>query len=203
MKNLFATALFLFSLSAMSQVEIRPFLGFNFSNVTKSPDGTSTQAKLGSQIGSHVMIGHRLHFNPGIAWFSRSTEYSSSNDVNVDQTVQGVIIPLLVGYRFVDPTTEPFANFRLFAGPSMMFLTKTEYDNGELNERVDWNSNQWGAQLGAGLDISIFFIDFTYEFGLTNTHDGISESEGLFENFSEIKQNTFIVNAGVRLSFSR
>jgi len=203
MKTLLTVMLIGLSLSMYSQVEIRPFLGFNFSNVTDSPDGTSTQAKIGSQIGSHVMIGNRFHLNPGIAWFSRSTEYSSSNDVNVDQTVQGVIIPLLIGYRFVDPTSEPFVNFRLFAGPSMMFLTKTEYSNGELNESVDWNNNQWGAQLGAGLDISIFFIDFTYEFGLTNTHDGISESEGLFDNFSEIKQNTFIVNAGVRLSFSR
>jgi hypothetical protein len=203
MKNLITLGLLVLAIPLFSQVEIRPMVGFNFSNVTKSPDGTSTQAKLGAQFGSHVMIGNRFHLNPGIAWFSRATEYSSSSDVDVDQTVQGVIIPLLVGYRFIDPTTEPFLNFRLFAGPSMMFFTKTEYNDGVLDEAVDWKQNQWGAQIGLGLDIAIFFVDAVYEFGLTNTHDGISEIEGVFDNFSEIKQNTFIVNAGVRLSFSR
>ena len=84
-----------------------------------------------------------------------------------------------------------------------MFLTKTEYDNGQLDEEVDWNDSQWGAQLGIGFDISIFFIDATYEFGLTNTHDGIKGNDSVFENFTEVKQNTFLINAGVRLSFSR
>ncbi len=194
----------LFASAAYSQVEIRPFIGMNFSNVTDSPDGTSTQAKVGGQIGASALIGNRFHLNPGISWFSRTTEYSSTGDANIDQSVQGVLIPLLVGYRFVDPTTEPFLNVRVYAGPSMMFLTTTEYDNGELDDRVDWNSTMWGGQLGVGVDLSIFFVDLTYEVGLTNTHDGISEDpDGLFDGFTEIKQNTFIVNAGVRLSFSR
>lgn len=203
MKNLITLILCLATLTAFSQVEIRPFLGMNFSNVSESPEGTSTQAKIGGQIGTHVMIGNRFHLNPGISYFTRSTEYSTSDDVDLDQTVEGVIIPILVGYRFVDPTTEPLLNFRAFAGPSVMFLTKTEYDNGQLDEEVDWNDSQWGAQLGIGFDISIFFIDATYEFGLTNTHDGIKGNDSVFENFTEVKQNTFLINAGVRLSFSR
>ncbi len=149
------------------------------------------------------MIGNRFHLNPGIAYFSRSTEYSSSGNVNVDQTVEGVTIPILVGYRFVDPTTEPLLNFRLQAGPSLMFLTTTKYDNGDINDAVNWNDSQWGAQIGAGLDVSIFFLDVIYEFGLTNTNDGLKENSGVFENFTDFKQNTFIINAGVRLSFSR
>lgn len=195
------TAIFLaLVFTVEAQVEIRPFLGMNFSNVSDSPDGASTQAKIGGQIGASVMIGNSLHLNPGIAYFTRSTEYSSAGNVNVDQTIEGVSIPILVGYRFVDPTTEPFLNFRVFGGPSVMFLTTTKYSDGEVNEAVNWNDSQWGAQLGAGLDLSIFFVDVVYEFGLTNTHDG---GEGVFENFTEIKQNTFIINAGVRLSFSR
>ncbi|MCZ4409971.1 porin family protein [Cryomorphaceae bacterium 1068] len=203
MKYLITFTFLAFFFVAHSQVEIRPFIGMNFSNVSDSPDGTSTQAKIGSQIGASLMIGNRFHLNPGIAYFSRSTEYSSSGNVNVDQTVEGVTIPILVGYRFVDPTTEPFLNFRAFAGPSLMFLTTTKYDNGEINDAVDWNDSQWGAQVGAGLDVSIFFVDVTYEFGLTNTNDGLKEQDGIFDNFTEFKQNTFIVNAGVRLSFSK
>jgi len=204
MKTLLFLAFFAAIITCQAQVEIRPYLGANFSNVSKSPDGTTTEGKLGGQIGASLMIGNRFHLNPGIAYFRRSTEFISANDLSTDQTVDGVIIPILVGYRFVDPTTEPFLNFRVFAGPSLMFLTTTEYDDDILNESVNWNDNQWGAQVGAGIDVSIFFLDVTYEFGLTNTNDGINgEDGGLITNFGEIKQNTFMVNAGVRLSFSR
>ncbi len=203
MKFILSFAFFAVFIACQAQVEIRPYLGANFSNVSKTPDGTSTKAKLGGQVGASLMIGNRFHLNPGIAYFSRSTEYSTTDNFQTDQTVEGVVIPILVGYRFVDPTTEPLLNFRLQAGPSLMFLTTTKYDNGDINDAVNWNDSQWGAQIGAGLDVSIFFLDVIYEFGLTNTNDGLKENSGVFENFTDFKQNTFIINAGVRLSFSR
>lgn len=199
MRHLLLLFLITFSSTLFAQVEIRPFLGMNFSDVTKSPDGRSSQAKIGYQIGGSVMVGNKFHLNPGISYFSRSTEFSSTDNVNVDQTIEGVLIPLLVGYRLVDPTTEPFLNVRIFGGPALVFLTTTELDDNQLNEQVNWNDNQWGAQLGAGVDVSIFFVDLTYEFGLT---DNLSSAEGLGD-ITDIRQNTFIVNGGVRLSFSR
>ncbi|HKK39534.1 MAG TPA: porin family protein, partial [Cryomorphaceae bacterium] len=148
-------------ITCQAQLEIRPFIGANLSNVSEAPDGTSTKAKLGGQIGASLMIGNRFHVNPGIAYFRRSTEFSTTENINTDQTMEGVIIPLLVGYRFIDATEEPFFNFRVYAGPSLMFLTTTEYDDDILNEEVDWNSSSWGAQVGAGIDLSIFFLDVT------------------------------------------
>ena len=187
---------------AYSQVEIRPYLGFNFSNVSKTPDGTSTQAKVGGQIGASLMIGDRFHLNPGIAYFSRSTEFSSKDDPNIssDLLINGVSIPLLVGYRFVDPSSEPLLNVRVYAGPSLMFLTKNELSGADDNA-INWNDTQWGGQVGAGLDILIFFLDLSYEFGLTNTIDGTDNNT--IDDFTDIKNNTFYVNAGFRLSFSR
>jgi len=189
--------------AAIAQVEIRPYLGMNFSNVSKTPDGASTQAKIGGQIGASLMIGNRFHLNLGISYFTRTTEYvySDSPDLDTDLLVNGVSIPLLVGYRFVDPTTEPVFNFRLYAGPSLMFLTKKEFSGGVENETVNWKDNQWGGQVGAGLDIFIFFIDLSYEFGLTDTFDG--GENNTISDFTKVKNNTFYVNAGVRLSFSR
>lgn len=186
---------------ASAQLEIRPFLGMNFSDVTESPDGQSTQAKLGGQIGASVLIGNRFYLNPGIAYFSRSTEFSSRDNLipDTDYDVSGVIIPLLVGYRFVDASTEPFLNFRVQAGPSLLFFTQQRFSEGSINEEVNWNENQWGGQVGAGLDVSIFFIDAMYEFGLSNNQkDGTLGIDG--DNF---KMDTFYINAGVRLSFSK
>ena len=189
--------------AAMAQVEIRPFLGANFSNVSKTPDGASTQAKIGGQIGASLMIGNRFHLNPGISYFSRTTEYvyADSPELNTDLITNGISIPILVGYRFVDPTTEPVFNFRLYAGPSMMFLTQNEFSGGEEREEIDWSNTLWGGQLGAGLDIFIFFVDVSYEFGLSDTFDG--GENNTVSDFTKVKNNTFYVNAGVRLSFSR
>lgn len=204
MKKIYTLLLFSFLIhSAIAQVEIRPFLGANFSNVSKTPDGASTQAKIGGQIGASLMIGNRFHLNPGISYFSRTTEYvyADNPDFNADLVTSGVSIPLLVGYRFVDPTTEPILNFRLYAGPSLMFLTKNEFSGSGDDDTIDWNNTLWGGQVGAGLDIFIFFVDVSYEFGLTDTFDG--GENNTISDFTKVKNNTFYVNAGVRLSFSR
>lgn len=204
MKKIFILLSFGFLVnSAMAQVEIRPFLGANFSNVSKTPDGASTQAKIGGQIGASLMIGNRFHLNPGIAYFSRTTEYvfSDSPELDADLLINGVSIPILVGYRFVDPTSEPLFNFRLYAGPSLMFLTKNEFSGDTENDIIDWNNTLWGGQVGAGIDLFIFFVDVSYEFGLTDTFDG--GENNTISDFTKVKNNTFYVNAGVRLSFSR
>ncbi len=173
-------------------------MGANFSNVSKAPDGVSTQARLGVQVGGSAIFGNRLHFMPGLAWFSRSTQYSVVGATNFDQTINGVIIPMLLGFRFVDAGAQPFMNLRVFAGPALMFLTKTEFSGGQSNEAVDWNNSQWGAQAGVGLDIAIFFIDVGYEAGLSNTATGND-----LGGFTDFKSNTFFVNAGLRLTFAR
>ncbi len=188
------------TLLASAQFEVRPFIGANFSNVSKTPDGNDTRAKLGGQFGASVLIGNKLHLMPGIALFSRSTEYTNNvSNVKTEQNISGVIVPLLLGYRFMDPTTEPFLNFRIWTGPSVMFLTKTEFGNSETNEAVDWKNNQWGYQVGAGLDIAMVFVDLGYEVGLSEAG---SLAEGV-DTFTSIKNNTFFVNVGVRLSLSK
>jgi len=185
--------------SAYSQLEVRPYAGINLSDVNKTPDGLNSQAKVGAQLGGSLIIGNQFYVNPGIAWFSRSTEYSEVGNSNFDQTTNGVIVPIHVGYRFVDPTTSPLFNFRVFAGPSVLFLNKTEFSEGVLNEQVDWKDSQWGAQAGIGLDVDIFFLDAGYEWGITNT----AEKRGDLSGFRDFRNNTFFLNVGVRLTLAR
>lgn len=136
---LLLSVLFLFGLSANAQFEIRPFLGMNFSNVSETPDGTETQAKIGTQFGANVKFGGRLFLYPGIAYFQRSTEYSSTasggNEYSTEQKTGGVIIPILAGFSFADPSEDPFINVRLLAGPSVAFLTKSEFSDNVFNDR--------------------------------------------------------------------
>ena len=202
-KILLILSFFTFALAANAQFEIRPYVGPNFSNANKSADNTTTKAKVGGQIGIGLMFGNRIYFNPQIAYFSRGTEYSVANSggggtVNLDQKTGGVNIPLLIGVRLIDMDSEPVFNIRAFAGPSIQFLTSSEFTNSGADQQIDWKKNQWGAQVGAGIDAWIFFVDAVYEFGLSKTGKSVSGSE-----FDDIKNNTFYINAGVRLNLAK
>jgi hypothetical protein len=191
------------ALSAQAQVEIRPKVGLNFSNVTETPEGYDNKAKLGFQVGVNVLIGERLYVQPGISYFSRSTEFSNDNDVNfdTDQDVSGVRVPVFVGFRFVDPDNDALFNARIFAGPTFTYFTQYEFTNEGLDEQVDWNTTHFGAEVGAGVDISIFFIDASYEFGLTKNYESTGEGvENTTGDFDNIKSNTFFISAGLRFA---
>lgn len=202
-KTLLILSLFTFSLAANAQFEIRPYVGPNFSNVNKSADNTTTKAKLGGQIGIGLMMGNRIYFNPQIAYFSRATEYSvagigGSGNVNLDQKIGGVTIPLLIGVRLIDMDNDPFFNIRAFAGPSIQFLTTAKFTNSGADQQIDWKKNQFGAQFGAGIDVSMFFVDAAYEFGLSKSGKAVKGS-----GFNDIKNNTFYINAGVRFNLAK
>lgn len=188
-------------LRANAQYEIRPTIGFNLSDVNTSPDGTSTSAKAGWQIGGQLVIGHRFHLYPGIFYRQTVTEYSISGEngteaIETKEKIAAVQIPILVGFRLLDPDNDPFANVRLFAGPTLQFNTKNEFTNEDVDNQINWKKSTWGARLGGGLDIAFLFVDAGYEFGLSNTFE---TDETLGESFKDTKHNTFFLNAGVRI----
>ncbi len=202
MKKILALACGMMAIAAAhAQFEIRPFVGMNFTDVSRTPDGTNSQARLGGQLGGYLMIGNKLHVMPGINLFTQNTEYSATGQNggnNFDQTINGVQIPLLVGYRFVDADNDPFLNLRLFAGTAMQFLTKTELSDGQANDVVDWNNNSWHAMAGLGLDIKFIFLDLGYSWGLSNTGTPKAGTTAI----DSFKSNTFLINVGVRLNFA-
>lgn len=190
----------LIGFAGKAQVEIKPTVGFNLSNVNSAPSGTQTSAKMGYQIGGSLMFGNRIYVAPGFFYFQQVTQYifdnpsGSTTTITSDEKNAGVKIPVLVGYKIINPENDPFFNLRLFAGPSLLFNTKNTFSNGVNNDEINWKKTTWGFQVGAGLDVSFVFVEAGYEFGLTNTIDGDTAGE----NFKDIKHNTFILNAGVR-----
>jgi hypothetical protein len=67
--------------------------------------------------------------------------------------------------------TESSLGLRVFGGGSAFFLTGVS-DN--LN-KSDFNSTNWGVFAGVGADISIIFIDLTYEWSVTNLQKNITD----------------------------
>lgn len=109
--------------------------------------------------------------------------------ITIGNKIYSLDIPLLYGYNFIKQ--GPY-ELSFFAGPKLKYLykKKSELSAPETYEFVmDEHIRPLTANfiLGLGTSISRFFIDFRYEFGITNlTHpttyilykDGINISEG-------------------------
>ncbi len=202
MKKFLATTLvaLLISFTASAQLEIKPTVGINLSNVSSSLDGTQTKAKVGYQFGGSLMFGSRIYLSPGIFYYQQVTEFvqdkpdGSTIAITSDEKIAGVKIPVLLGVKLIDPESDPLINFRVFAGPSVLFNTTNKFSDGFGNDQIKWKKNTWGAQIGAGVDVAILFLEAGYEFGLSSTYEG----DAALENLKDAKHNTFVLNAGLR-----
>lgn len=202
MKKLLTATLvaLLIGFTAKAQLEIKPTAGINLSNVSTAPSGTKTSAKIGYQFGGSLMFGNRIYLSPGIYYFQQVTQYvidnpdGSTTAITSNEKIAGVKIPVLLGYKFIDPSTDPLINFRVFAGPSINFNTTNKFSKGFGSDPIKWKKNTWGAQIGAGIDVSFLFIEAGYEFGLSSNYEGDAASQ----NFKDTKHNTFVVNVGAR-----
>jgi hypothetical protein len=59
-------------------------------------------------------------------------------------------------------------------------------------DKDDVESPSWGAHLGAGLDLSIFYLDLVYEWSLTNVQKDVDAID-----FG--KHRSFYITAGIWL----
>lgn len=198
-KILFATVIAMCTtFVAKAQLEIKPTVGLNLSKVSPS-DGVVTTAKIGYQIGASAIFGRRVYLSPGIYYCQHTTQYvfdipNGTTVLTAEEKIAGIKIPVLLGVRIIDPETDPIVNVRVFAGPSILFNTKNSFSDGFGDDEINWKSNSWGAQVGAGIDIAFVFVEVGYEFGLTKT----SEWRLNTGDFEDPKHDTFILNAGLR-----
>lgn len=189
MKRLFISLLALLfgTMVAQSQIVIKPAVGLNFTDLSKD-EGGEFKAKVGWQIGGSVMFSmKKLYLEPGVFYIQKSTQFNSSSssveDVKFD--INGIRIPVSIGYNFGDEKST--VNFRIFGGGSAFILTNTKNIDKDALKNA-----QWGVHAGAGLDISLFFLDASYEWSLTNISDDV-------DNVDVGKTRAIFIQAGLRL----
>lgn len=192
------TSLFTFGLltAAMAQFEIRPHVGTNLQDLTKSDDGTEWKGTPGFQVGVNLMIGNQFYIQPGIQYVVSKSELEfTAGTGTATLTTSSLRVPVLVGYRFVDPSDEPLLNLRIFGGALANFPVNASFNEDGL-EDVDVGSANYGLTAGAGIDISIFFVEAGYDIGLSNVFDDKDVTV-------DTKQNQFQLNAGLRLKLAQ
>ncbi|MBO9203023.1 MULTISPECIES: porin family protein [Niastella] len=190
MKKLFLSfsALFFGITMTQAQFVIKPAAGVNFTDLSKDAAGTEVKAKVGWQIGGTVVLGEKnFYLEPGIFYVQKSSKFDStgSSAEDLDFNISGIRIPVSIGYTLGDSKSSVKA--RIFGGGSAFILTNTKSIN-----KDDLKNAQWGVFAGAGLDISMFFLDASYEWSLTDISDDVN-------TIDVGKTRTIFVQAGIRI----
>jgi len=177
--------------ASYAQVELKPAIGLNITDVSKDPDTGKATGQAGFQFGASVLIGDKFYVDPGIFWVKKSTKFveegSTVDELKLDMS--GIRIPVAVGYHLLGDE-ESLAALRVFGGGSAFFVTSVDAEGAA---KSDFNSPTWGVFAGAGLDIWILFLDVKYEWSLTDVAS--------VTDFDIGKHKGFFSNVGVRIKF--
>lgn len=189
-KNFFVlTALILASFMVRAQVSLKPAVGINFTDFSKDPGSGEFKSKVGWQIGGSVAFGKKVYIEPGLFYGKKSSEYQTSggSSSNIDFDLSGIRIPVAVGFNLLG-TDKSTVGLRAFGGASAFILTSVK----DL-DKDDFKSATWGVFAGAGLDFTMFFLEASYEWSLTDISDDIS-------NIDVGKTRSIFVQAGIRIA---
>lgn len=176
-----------------AQLSLRPQVGINFTSFSEDLLDGEWSSQVGYQIGVDLQIGGTLYVQPGINYQSNRLSFEDAEEV--DFSMNRINIPVLVGFRLFEPEGGKAFGLRAYAGPNFAIHTGEDIDDSLSGlSSDDFNDAQVGLLAGAGLDLSILFVDLMYKFGLGNTIE--------IENLNEdTNVNIFMLNAGIRLGF--
>lgn len=172
--------------------------GYNGSNVSEAGD-EHWVGRAGYHFGVDLVLGSSWFLRPGAHFQVRNLNYSlagldqngspTGTDVEFRYTDRSLRVPLLAGFRLLDPDDSP-VNIYVVGGPTALFNLNADLDNDELD--VQTARTQWYIGAGAGLELSFLFLEGGYNVAMSDVFDGER-----FETNPRVNQVT--VTAGVRL----
>jgi len=185
---LLAFSLMVFVNQSYSQIEIKPAIGINFTGFSQDPENATSSAQLGWQLGGTVSFGDKLYGEGGVFWTYKANDISETDtNITFSTSLSGIRIPIIIGYHLLGKEND-FIGLRAFGGGSMTVISNVD---AEGLSKSDFTSPAYGVFLGAGLDVSILFLDLKYEWSLSDVSS--------ISKFDVGQARTIFINVGVRL----
>ncbi|PRY53887.1 outer membrane protein with beta-barrel domain [Arcticibacter pallidicorallinus] len=148
--------------------------GLNFAKLES--DFASDENRLGYQAGLWARVGGGgFYVQPEAYLAGKGGEFKSENTegaINAEGKVRFTTldVPVLLGTKVgVGPV-----NVRFMAGPVVSFVLDKDLSGNDVLDayrKDSYKDQNWGAQFGAGVDISKITLDLRYEAGLTDVSD--------------------------------
>ncbi len=194
MKQLLSLLICIFFVTSLAaQVSLKPSIGMNFTDGTRTPSNGDIKAKVGFQIGSTVTFGNKFYFEPGLFYVSKSSEfqYLDSGVFKAGLGISGIRVPIGAGVNLLGHDKSA-VGLRAFGGLSGFFVTSV----GDDLDADQVNKTNFGLFAGAGIDIWKAFLELSYEWSLTNIQKDVSQIDlG--------KTRTFYISAGLRFPLKK
>lgn len=191
--------------------DIRAYAGLSIMQLSSDNTNTlidgimherSVTGRPGTQFGASLTFGNRFFIQPGFQYSLLSSKIINKNTVTGDEltdetTLNIVSVPLKVGLRLIDPTTENLINIRLFGGIDGHHVTQVKHSTKSNSldqiDASDYSNLILNADFGLGLDVWILYVDLGYQLGLTPVHSGGDNA----------KASAFYTNFGLRFTFGK
>jgi len=180
---------------AVGQFAANPQVGLNFTKLTRTPDGTTSSAAAGFQLGVDFRLGDRLYFQPG-AFFGRSATFVRSTLLDTVVMEDNMIrttakVKALLGYNLIHG--DAF-RLRVNAGPTYEALLSVDSKNDEIAfNKDDYNGGSFNMDAGLGFDLAFVTLETGLSYGLGNAY----KDQGKF--LSDSKYFTWYATLGVVL----
>ena len=175
--------------AAYGQLSLRPQVGINFPSFSDEIIHGEFDGEVGYQFGADLQIGGSFYIQPGLNFQSNKLSIENVGDIKVSR----INVPVMVGYKFFENEDSRAFGVRIFAGPNFAFHVNEDLDEAFTDiDKDDIKDFQIAGLVGAGVDISILFVDLAYKFGLSDFFE---------EDVADGSINLFVVNAGIRLGF--
>ncbi|HCW07374.1 MAG TPA: hypothetical protein DGG95_08425 [Cytophagales bacterium] len=170
-KSLFLIVLALVSITFANaqNFSIGARLGLNDANQSFSASGASVSpsSKIGYLIGGYAkfMFNDNIGLQPELLFSSVGSKWPASLTGGSEATIRMnyISIPVLFRYNITE-------NFHLLAGPQLGLLMSAKGISGGTTTDIksDFNSSDFSAVIGAGVDFGPFNAGLRYCAGLTN-----------------------------------
>ncbi|MFH6995788.1 porin family protein [Flavobacterium sp. FlaQc-48] len=159
--------------------------GSNYSELPVS-DGFNSNYAVGYFGGFMARFDYkRFYIQNEILYSGKSSKIENSSVAGAKNAKwQSIEMPLVIGYKVVDLAA---LNIRLFGGGVYSYTLDENFSSLNPLKNTDTKFDKFniGYQVGAGVEVWKFTIDFTYQGGLNNVN----------KNFSS-KPNSFNVGVG-------
>ena len=170
---------------AAQNFEIVPQIGLTLTDY--SGDDVDASVAAGFSAGGKVRVGRTFYVDGGFFWSWAGANIDDVGGTSNSLYIGSIQVPVTIGYRIGLTAIA----IRIFGGVVPSFITNVDDTNLGI-VKDDLNSTLWSGKFGAGIDILFLAVDLAYQPGFTD----------LFKdpNVSEVKQNSWILEAGFRFA---
>lgn len=172
-----AGAVVLLSTSVFAQVSVQPGITAGLSMFSKKENSggitITSDTKTGMVAGAvlDIVFMNMLSIEPGLLYSMRGGQSTDEHGVTTKANLSYLAIPVHAKLKI--PATPVVSAYAL-AGVNLGILLSAKASDGTNSQdiKANVNSTDFGIDLGAGLEFSIAsvvpFIEFVYDFGLSN-----------------------------------